>query len=904
MSKRIIVLSDGTGNSSAKAQKTNVWRTFQAIDQSRGEQLAMYDDGVGTSSNKYLAALGGAIGWGLKRNVIHLYKFVCRNYVPGDDLFGFGFSRGAFTIRTLVDFMVREGLVDYRSEEELERNAKRAYSSYRNACFKPTLRWASPVSLFRGARNLVTRLLDQAFQRAPLAKRISGRQMRIRFLGLWDTVGAYGMPVEELRPVVNFLFWPMLWDDLHLSTQVERACHALALDDERTTFHPIVWNERHEESLIAQRKVRPDRLSQVWFAGVHSNVGGGYPEDQASLVSLDWVMSQAKQAGLVFLASHLASVGDDKSSYARLYDSRSGFGGFYRYSPRVIKTYDDTGKPIWPVIHWSVLMRMAFGSDAYAPLPLPAQFHVLAADGSLVDASAGAAMATERCGPNSPQILRPQNVALRMDLLQAAVFLTKNPDVAALELARDTVWWRRLTYFITVGLALALLSLPWSWPLFARIGDNRVNHEARGPAGSILGHAIDLLHPLIPPFAERWTDAFKAVPLSFLALAIGLTLSFAMSALLCGRIRDRIQYAWNFGIAERYMGWVRDHAVSVARASAAALVIALPVMVWALWKLGMDNGHWARSGYFQMALLAACGAAISFFALLRTTSILRQLARENAATLPSTFSLSVARYLRTQPALVSIYRWIAKVGVPIVLGLALIAGIFCIANRIVFDIAGASGYYCVPSREALVSPPTAERDIAILEVCGATRIQLTAGHRYRITLTDPDGQLFDRTEHADLGGFAGTTATHRMSLLLRRWWTENWFTPVARVGQFGNEEYPLHPAVPFASVPPYPVTTDPRYQCTTRTKDRAHCGPFVQPCAADVAHWIEQGGMPTATERRTLIAYLNPKKDGELFLYVNDAAVPLIPGLGTHFYDNNFGIIKVRVDEVEPAQTN
>ena len=80
MAKKIVLFSDGTGNSSAKAQTTNVWRLFQALDQTKASQIAKYDDGVGTSSNKYLASIGGAFGWGLKRNVLDLYKFVCRNY--------------------------------------------------------------------------------------------------------------------------------------------------------------------------------------------------------------------------------------------------------------------------------------------------------------------------------------------------------------------------------------------------------------------------------------------------------------------------------------------------------------------------------------------------------------------------------------------------------------------------------------------------------------------------------------------------------------------------------------------------------------------------------------------------------------------------------------------------------
>src|ERR1700749_4896796 len=102
MSRNIVLLSDATGNSSAKVWRTNVWRTFDALHPSGSDQVAFYDDGVGTSSFKPWAILGGAFGFGLKRNVIDIYKFACRNYRDdGDRLFGFGFSRGAFMIRVV-----------------------------------------------------------------------------------------------------------------------------------------------------------------------------------------------------------------------------------------------------------------------------------------------------------------------------------------------------------------------------------------------------------------------------------------------------------------------------------------------------------------------------------------------------------------------------------------------------------------------------------------------------------------------------------------------------------------------------------------------------------------------------------------------------------------------------------
>ena len=105
MSKNIVLLSDGTGNSSSKLFTTNVWRLYQALDLTDpARQIAYYDDGVGTSSFKPLAILGGVFGFGLKRNVIDIYSFCCRNYRRGDKIYGFGFSRGAFTIRVVAGF--------------------------------------------------------------------------------------------------------------------------------------------------------------------------------------------------------------------------------------------------------------------------------------------------------------------------------------------------------------------------------------------------------------------------------------------------------------------------------------------------------------------------------------------------------------------------------------------------------------------------------------------------------------------------------------------------------------------------------------------------------------------------------------------------------------------------------
>src|SRR5262245_17478680 len=114
MAKNIVLLSDGTGNSSAKLFKTNVWRLYQALDLSDAtRQVAFYDDGVGTSSFKLFAFLGGMFGVGLKRNVIDIYSFLSRNYCEGDRIFALGFSRGSFTIRIVAGLVARQGVVRY-----------------------------------------------------------------------------------------------------------------------------------------------------------------------------------------------------------------------------------------------------------------------------------------------------------------------------------------------------------------------------------------------------------------------------------------------------------------------------------------------------------------------------------------------------------------------------------------------------------------------------------------------------------------------------------------------------------------------------------------------------------------------------------------------------------------------
>lgn len=206
MGRRIVLLSDGTGNSAAKVWRTNVWRVFESIDLSGSDQVAFYDDGVGTSSFKPLAILGGACGYGLKRNVMDIYKFACRNYRNKDDeIYGFGFSRGAFTMRIVAGLILEQGLVVAASETELHSKARSAYRAFRRERFHTYLRlenvarWVRDLFLGRGYR-----------------KEDNRHNVKIRFLGLWDTVAAYGLPIEEMTRGVSQWIWPLQLPDCTL----------------------------------------------------------------------------------------------------------------------------------------------------------------------------------------------------------------------------------------------------------------------------------------------------------------------------------------------------------------------------------------------------------------------------------------------------------------------------------------------------------------------------------------------------------------------------------------------------------------------------------------------------------------------------------------------------------------
>ena len=249
--KSIILFSDGTGNSSAKLFKTNVWRMYEAVDlgppaEGKRPQISYYDDGVGTSSFKPLAVLGGAFGWGLKRNVLDIYRYACRNYREGDDIYAFGFSRGAFTARLVVALIASEGLVRSENEAELQRKSRRRLPGVPQGLPAAPPPVADQAGQKRPRPNYALAAIGSAVARRTTPA--DNFRPNIRFVGVWDTVSAYGGPITEITRAIDNWFFPLSMPDYQLNERVLCARHALAIDDERDAFHPLLWDEVHEEA--------------------------------------------------------------------------------------------------------------------------------------------------------------------------------------------------------------------------------------------------------------------------------------------------------------------------------------------------------------------------------------------------------------------------------------------------------------------------------------------------------------------------------------------------------------------------------------------------------------------------------------------------------------------------------
>ncbi len=354
MPKNIVLCSDGTGNRGGKMRATNVWRIFKAVDATTNtdevepKQIAFHDDGVGTEGNKVMRLLGGAIGHGLSANVRQLYESLCRVYEPGDNIYLFGFSRGAYTIRIVGGIIARFGVIDPHK------------------C--GTLLLSEAI---HRAHRLTLQARPSPNKANAIKKLVHGDSRHIRFIGVWDTVDAVGFPIDIVADIWNRLIYRFRFSNRRLDPcVVDKACHVLSIDDQRRTFEPVMWDQTNPAT------GKPaDWIEQIWFAGVHANVGGGYPKDELAHISLIWMMDRAADHDLRYDADLRKEFNRECSTHGKLYNSRAGMAWFYRYKPRHIESLC-ARNGIDARFHDSALYRLHTGATDYAPVNLPAEYIV------------------------------------------------------------------------------------------------------------------------------------------------------------------------------------------------------------------------------------------------------------------------------------------------------------------------------------------------------------------------------------------------------------------------------------------------------------------------------------------------------------------------------------------------
>ena len=355
MPKRIVLCLDGTSNKYSAAN-TNVVKLYAMLDRTRPDQLSYYQPGIGTIpppgvwgkfKQWFITRLDLAIAWLLPNHVSDAYRFLMRYYQDGNSIFIFGFSRGAYTARVLAGMLHKVGLLTQGNEE-----------------------------LIPFAWDMFKRAPDDPDRLAEGFKKTFSRPVQVHFLGLWDTVSSVG--------------WA--WDAQHFqytgnNPSVDIVRHAVALDERRAYFVQNLWG------------TVPANLEQVWFSGVHCDVGGGYPEISSGLsaITLNWMVGKAAAEGLIFDPAMRAEVLPAQSTpkyaapnpAAAKNESLTGLWWIVEYLPKPYKDPANNFAPSWMLhrgrprhvnpkakVHASVFERMKL-VPTYQPTNLPVDREVV-----------------------------------------------------------------------------------------------------------------------------------------------------------------------------------------------------------------------------------------------------------------------------------------------------------------------------------------------------------------------------------------------------------------------------------------------------------------------------------------------------------------------------------------------
>ncbi|MEN3973727.1 DUF2235 domain-containing protein [Emcibacter sp. SYSU 3D8] len=332
----LIVCCDGTWNTPGDKEgvvpsPTNVVKLYNALaaaDAAGVPQQRYYHPGVGTEGSIVDKIAGGGMGRGLGRNIMSAYRWLAGHYRPGDRIWLFGFSRGAYTVRSLGGMISRCGLLDASGGDLADADI-----------------WAMVDDLFAAYRDKKT-LKPTARRRFHHTAHGGSPQgsMDIHFLGVWDTVGALGVPDDVA--LFNLLDDPdkHSFHDTALSHKVAHARHALAIDETRQSFMPTLWTGIEDRPTV----------KQVWFPGVHSDVGGGYGHCGLSDGALGWMIEEARLQGLAFRDGITAQLQPDPRGL--LHDSCVGVFAKLKTRPRQVPRFGEAAVKA-DVLHASALDR-------------------------------------------------------------------------------------------------------------------------------------------------------------------------------------------------------------------------------------------------------------------------------------------------------------------------------------------------------------------------------------------------------------------------------------------------------------------------------------------------------------------------------------------------------------------
>jgi Uncharacterized alpha/beta hydrolase domain (DUF2235) len=316
--KRLVVCFDGTWNAAdSEKAETNVARMYRAIRANSGDhhQMAFYERGVGTTMVKAINLIAGATGLGVGDNIRAAYMNLAKNYVPGDEIFLFGFSRGAFSARSLSGFIGACGLLKRESLGAIYK----AWSFYREAKVRT----------------------PQAF--AATSGALVHDDVKIKFLGVWDTVGALGVPGGIFGSKLSGEVFE--FHDTTPSRIVLNAMQALAIDEMRDEFVPTFWTGDAPAGA---------NIEQVWFAGAHSDVGGGYDLRKAADIPLRWMALRAEKQGLEldWTSGALPPKTGTLDVLSDIHDSRDGFSSKDRFTPTIRRVLEQNIKvELWEKLY-------------------------------------------------------------------------------------------------------------------------------------------------------------------------------------------------------------------------------------------------------------------------------------------------------------------------------------------------------------------------------------------------------------------------------------------------------------------------------------------------------------------------------------------------------------------------